>query len=327
MKQISIIIMVLLILCAAVGKTEAVLGIPDPVPAATLLVPMFEVGVDFGANPIDTLPVVTNVCACTQTIHWTIWDRDGNVATSGNFSLPTGDTEALSVRTLINAASAGVKTQLTDGAFYHGYMTFDAVTASTGLNPSDPSYPFSNLNLLIGQIYYVRLLQGSSNGLRMVSIEATSTTDFRLHGFYNSDDSREEIDADARKCSEQVSQGAACTGGATLSRIQSRVFLDPGLNGSTKLVIFARREESAAGFAGNVAFARRDEAGTIVDSGNFNLNHVVNIINVSGTQNGWINMVDIPGGFEVFAFTLNSANPGFDPSLTWDAIFESFILP
>ncbi len=82
------------------------------------------------------------------------------------------------MRDLINASSPAVRTQLTEGAFYRGFITIDVVTAATALNPREPAYPFGTTNALEGFIYYTRLSQGSANGLAMVPIEnVPATTD------------------------------------------------------------------------------------------------------------------------------------------------------
>ena len=48
-------------------------GATDQVPAATLVMPFFEVGIDAATNPHDTLPVVYNRSGVERTIHWEIW--------------------------------------------------------------------------------------------------------------------------------------------------------------------------------------------------------------------------------------------------------------
>jgi hypothetical protein len=340
MKKFMICLVTVMLFFAYADNSHAVLGIPDHVPAATLIVPFFEVGIDSAANPHDTLPVVTNICTSALTVHYEAWDRGGELTALsggvwGNLSIASGETKSLSMRDLINspATSAGTRTQLTDGAFYRGFVSFDVVTASTTSWPTNVSYPFSSLNCLIGQVYYTRLSQGSSNGLPLVAIEATpgGTSTF-LRGFYQAGDDREEIDEDARYSAEQMTRGGAAGANPAnaIQRIQSRLYLEPVNNGTSRVIVFAFKvgQTCIDCGPGTVSYAIRDGLGTVVGSGLVNLDRYVNIITVFGTTSGWLNLVNIPAeDWEVYAFSFNSASPGFNPALTWDAIFESFILP
>jgi hypothetical protein len=76
-------------------------------------------------------------------------------------------------------------------------------------------------------------------------------------------------------------------------------------------------------------YKRYDEAGNILQDTFLRLDHVVNIINVSGTQNGWVSIWNIPSCLidnHIYSFGFNSAKPG-SISANWDAIFESYIVP
>lgn len=331
MKKILIVSLItVMTFFACYEKAQAVLGIPDHVPAATLIVPMFEVAIDASTNSLNTLPVVTNAFSASVTVHYEVWDVNGNnTGIFGNFVLAPFQTTAFDMRGLINAASPGTRTQLTDGAFWRGFMTFDVVTTATILLPTSPGYPFSSQNVLEGWIYYVRLLQGSSNGLAMVPIEATPPgTSAILEGFYFSGDGREEIDADARYSAEQMTRGGSPVFDPddSINRVHSRVFLDPANNGTSKVVIFTFRPGTIGG-PGVVPYKRYNEAGTLVHDTAVNLDRAVNVINVPGTSNGWVSIWNIPFGWQTYGFSFNSASPGFNPLLTWDAIFESYIIP
>jgi hypothetical protein len=332
MKKLLICFVAVMLFFTYAEKCHAVLGTPDHVPAATLIVPFFEAGIDPVANPQDTLPVITNVCTSTLTVHYETWDRGGNLTSIsnpantvwGNLTIASGETRAFSLRAVVNTGIPATIAQFTEGAFYRGFMTFDVVSSSTSDWPLLIGYPFSSLNCLIGQIYYTRLSEGSSNGLPMVAIESTpGGTNSYLHGFYQSSDDREQIDQDARYSAEQMTRGGSpgANPAGWIQRIQSRLYLEP-VNGATSRVIVTNCGP------GTVSYARRDGTGTIVDSGTINLNRYVNIIDFSGSGSGWLNLAYIPAqNWGVYAFSLNAASPPGHPELTWDAIFESFILP
>jgi hypothetical protein len=302
--------------------------------SATLLVPFFEVGIDETADPMDTLLVVTTINS--RIIHYHVWDIDGNpTELMGNVDLAMLESWSVSMRTLISGASAATKTELTQGDYYRGFVTIDVVTETTTTYPTDSSYPFGTSNELEGYIYYVRLTQGSSNGIDMIPIEYVgSSVNQNLRDFYQTD-GREEIDGYARKCLESMSQGGTCdfVAGSVQVGIDSRVFLDPALSASSRIIVFTWIPQliggpsiycETAGCATSYAYWRMNEAGTPLVVTSIALNHVVNVIDVSGEENGWVEIGNVPGEFQILAFSFNSASP---PSFSanWDAIFESFL--
>src|SRR5687768_12770640 len=106
----------------------AVAGTPDRVPAASLLVPFLETGIDSFTHPHNTLLVVTNRRPANRTIHYHVWDIDGNpTALNGNVTLGPSATWNVAMRDLLNGAAPAVRTQLTTGPFYRGFVTIDAV--------------------------------------------------------------------------------------------------------------------------------------------------------------------------------------------------------
>lgn len=332
MKKTLLCVMTVLLLLSYAGNAQAVLGIPDRVPAATLIVPMFEVSTNFAVDSMDTLPVITNVFGASYTVHWEVWDVNGNstIDLFGNTTIGPFETIPFSMSELINSASPATRAQLLDGSFYRGFMTFDIVTAPTSSTPKSGTYPFGNSNVLEGWIYYTRLLQGSSNGISMLPLEATSgATNINLRDFYQFADLREEIDATARLSSQSLSQGGGIIGNTEIDRVHARVFLSPALNGSSRVVIFTYPAQSFCTSCGpGVVTARMyDEDGNLIIDSTVNLNRIVNIIDVFASENGWVSFWNIPDGWETYAFSINAASPGFNPALTWDAIFESFIIP
>ncbi len=341
------IFLLLLLTCAV--PTLAVPGATDRVPAASLLVPFFETGINSGTEPHDTLLVVTNWLFATETFHYHVWDIDGNVtALNGNVTLGNLGSWTAAMRNLINAASPAVRAQLTDGAFYRGFVTIDVVTAATALNPRQVGYPFSQANALEGFTYYTRLSQGSANGLAMVPLEAIpNTANGLLRGFYRSSDLREEIDTNARTCAQGLAIGATCPA-ATVSddidRFHLRIFRSTPLNGNSRAVIFTWTlgrtggpsvicDDPASNCPSSYGFRQYDESGAIIQDTTFRLNHVVNVIadsRIIGDQAGWISVLNVPSAFndtQAYAFSFNSAFPAGNVNLTWDAIFEGYIVP
>jgi hypothetical protein len=339
----------LVTLFALAGPAVAIPGATDRVPAASLLVPFFETGVNSSTHPHDTLLVVTNWLFASVTFHYHVWDVDG-VATdlSGNITLNNLDSWSAAMRDLINTASPATRTALTEGDYYRGFVTIDVVTSATILNPRQASYPFGSTNALEGFIYYTRLSQGSANGLAMVPLESVpGTTNSFLTGFYNSSDDREEIDSTARVCAQQLATGVACSTAsddADIDRFHLRVFRSTPLSGSSRAVIFTWRLGGTGGpspfcdvpansCAASYTFRQYDEDGNFVRDTTLRLDHVVNLIESSqllGAQAGWISVFDVPNAqvdTQVYAFSFNSAAPAGNPNLTWDAIFEGYIVP
>ncbi len=327
----------------AASPILAIVGISDRVPAATLVVPFFEVGINVAVNVEDTLLVVWNTNSITSTrVHYQVWDIDGVPVFNGNLTLAPGAGWNTSMRDLITPLSSGVKTALTVGSFYRGFVTFDVVTTTTSLPPSNASYPFGASNVLEGYIYYVRLLEGSANGLSMIPIESVpASTDSFLSGFYQSGDDREEIDSTARSCAAQLASGgsSSCAGDNDIYRLRLRVFGSVPLTGSTRYVIFTWTTGHTGGpsvlCAGggcdtSYAYKLYDDAGTIVTEGLTSLPHVVNVFSLAPDTPGFLSIWNIPSfaiDTQIYGFVFNSAAPAGNPLLTWDAIFEAFINP
>lgn len=312
------------------GNAEAVLGIPDNVQSATLIVPLMEKAISGFQN---TLTVVDSLCLSPVTIHYELWDIDGapvdifgNVTFIGSWVTDFG--------TLLGGASPGQLAQVTDGSFYHGFMTVDVVTAPTILLPTDVGYPFSGANCLTGWVYYVRLLEGAANGIPMVHIEGgvDPLLDQNVRGFYQFDDDREEIDNHARHYAYLTTNGLAIVDDPDnkIDYTISRVFLSG--NGESRIVLWAWAPAQygsttvPSDITGPFQYWHFNQSGTLIVNSSVSLTHVVNIINVAGSQDGqvWIN--DIPENFNVYAFSFNSAFFTGNPALTWEAMFESTIL-
>lgn len=337
---ISLIILIFSFTSFAYGENYGVAGIPDPVPASTLIVPFFQVGISQAEHSDDTLLMVRNVISGNSTkIHYEVWDIDGRpVGIRGNFD----DHCAVSMREVIEAqADENAKQMLTQGDFYRGFVTFDAVEEATNATPLDDDYPLRAFNGLEGRIYYVRLEEGSSNGINMIHIEdiGSNASSF-LRGFYKNDDTREEIDSEARWCAHQMSIGKLCGQRDNIMRIHSRVYMNSHFNGSSKIIIFTWSPGYSFGpsrycdtHSCNSVYVYqhyKEDSTELVDTKDIRLDHVVNVIDVTNENNGMVSIRDIPSAianFQVYGFSFNSANPpenaGYRAS--WDAILESLI--
>ena len=340
MKRSILLLTAVLFLFPLSGTTFAIPGATDKVPAATLVVPFFET--DMASGVKDTLVVVTNAFDYTDYVHWEVWDIDGNLAgVYGNFTLGPFETWAQSMRTIINLASASTKSQLTVGNVYQGFVTFDMVKNYTDIPPIWEGYPFDVYNDLEGYIYYTRLTEGSANGLNMLPLEyvGSSVHDF-LNGFYQEADGREQFDSDARACAEAIIYGYTCPDSEYMYQIDSRVFLNPGLSAESRIILFAWSTWWEGGGPSDICsiygycpttypYIRFDEVGNVKQNTTISLHHVVNVINVSGTENGWVSIWGVPSGInngQIYAFSFNSASPP-SASTNWDAIFESNMIP
>ena len=333
----SILLFAAILFLFPITNTAFSAGIPGATNkswSATLIVPFFEVGIDQTVDPLDTLLVVTSITG--KIIHYHVWDINGNATElQGNVDLSILQTWSASMGDLIAGASTTTKTELTQGGYYRGFVTIDVVTETTTKYPTDSSYPFGNTNDLQGYIYYVRLLQGSANGIDMIPIEYVgSSVNQNLRDFYQTD-GREDIDGYARKCLENLSAGGPCNfiAGSIDVGIDSRVFLLPAMSGGSRIIIFTWMPSliggpsiycATAGCATSYIYWRMNEAGTPLSTTSISLNNVVNVIDVSGEENGWVEISGVPGVFQIFAFSINSASSS-TISTNWDAIFESYL--
>ena len=337
MKKITLLAITFLFLFS-ITNTAFSAGIPGATNkswSATLIVPFFEVGINQTEDPLDTLLVVTSILG--KIIHYHVWDIDGNATElMGNVDLGLLGTWPASMRELIDGASPTTKSALTQDGYYRGFVTIDVVTETTTMYPTESSYPFGSSNDLQGYIYYVRLNQGSANGIDMIPIEYVgSSVNLNLRDFYQTD-GREEIDGYARKCIRNLPQGATCdfVFGSVHVGIDSRVFLNPALSATSRIILFTWIPQliggpsiycETAGCATSYAYWRMNEAGTPLVTTTISLDHVVNVIDVSGEENGWVEIGNVPGEFQIFAFSFNSASSS-TISTNWDAIFESYLI-
>lgn len=188
-------------LLVAGGRAQAVIGVPDDVPAATLLYPFFKVNPKPTATTRqDTLVVVSNTAnppaaftaagvpaATAHTwVHFTIWTTKSIHVLDFSVLLTARDVWSCSLLDLlvnpnnipqpcgISQAPPIALTALAVGDILAGYVTVDVVAGPTSLFPGQVGYPFSNWNTLIGHLYLVDLPAGSATGFNAVSIESAN---------------------------------------------------------------------------------------------------------------------------------------------------------
>jgi hypothetical protein len=169
------------------GKAQAVIGVPDDVPAATLLFPFFKVNpTPSNTSRQDTLIAITNTAnpAANTWVHVTIWNVRSQHVYDFTVSLTPHDVFSCSLLDLlinpsnqpnpcgIFQAPAGVVQQLRSGDILAGYITADVVSEPTAAFPGQVGYPFRDWNILVGHAYLVDLPAGSATGFNAVSIEA-----------------------------------------------------------------------------------------------------------------------------------------------------------
>lgn len=347
MKKLMLLsVGVLLVLSLSATQAPGFNGVPgatDKVPAATLICPFFEVGIDGTGQGEDTILMVTNTSSSNRKFHYHVWDRDGKVTDlEGNVDIVSRGMWVMPMKTLMASASAAVKSDLTVGNFYQGFMTIDMVSADTHDDPTQAAYPFSNNDYLEGYIYYVNLSEGMANGIDMIPLEYVSgVADPSLIDFYGNSDGREQIDSDARECASALIDGVACTSNDFIDYVDSRVYLTPP-NGSSRIVIFTWSPGltigpstwcAANGCTEDLPYKQYNQSGTLVSpvTETIQLTHVVNVIDidVTGTENGWVRIEDIPSGianYQVFSFVFNNEQSD-TASLNWVAILESYIRP
>jgi hypothetical protein len=183
------------------GVAQAVIGVPDDVPGSTLLYPFFKVNPDRTATDTqDTLLVVTNTAGPTTSgttgtlaqsgvapnvaVHVTIWSATSvhvydfsviltphDVWSCSLFDLIIGGTGCEQALPAPLGVRSALETKVDGKTELIGYATADLVYSPTSLFPGQNNYPFGYGNILIGHMYLVNLINGSSTGFNAVSIE------------------------------------------------------------------------------------------------------------------------------------------------------------
>jgi hypothetical protein len=222
------------------------------------------------------------------------------------------------------------------------------ITADTTKNPTETGFPFdtgASSNVLEGFIYFVRLAEGSSNSMSMIPVNWVdgTTAPNDVVGMYQGPviDGREEFDARARACAEQLASGvpAPCSNVTVIARVDSRVYLDATYNAKTRIILFLWNPNVAAGPSvycdthscdSDYDYKQYDASGNLVTDTTIRLPNVVNVIDVSGTANGLVSIqgiADLPHHYMVYGFSITNASPATGASANWDAILPSYIEP
>jgi len=285
-----------LILLGGSGKAQAVVGIPDDVPAATLLYPFFTVDPTPAEDSrLDTLLVVTNTANRKITVHFTIWSVTSQHIY--DFSVPLTEHDVFSCSLLdlivnpeefespcgVSQAPTGVIDLLEVGEALAGYVTADVVSTPTSAFPGQAVYPFVDWNILIGHMYLVNLPAGSATGFNAVSIEAVSNfgTGTSVGQTANAIDPLQQTGFYLTRCLEEqaaiscaplgtygnreridgpagdVAQtGSGSPIDSSLSLI-TRYFSQPALNGRSQVWLW--KDRSTTGAASSVSLAVYDE--------------------------------------------------------------------
>jgi len=181
------------------GVAQAVIGIPDDVPGSTLLFPFFKVNPTRTVSDTqDTLLVVTNTAGATDlvestyapnvAVHVTLWSAASIHVFDFTVILTPHDVWSCSLYDLIIGGS-GVSgcdqvpsappivrdrllSEVNGTPTLVGYATADLVYSDpAALFPGQVNYPYGRGNVLIGHMYLVNLINGSSTGFNAVSLE------------------------------------------------------------------------------------------------------------------------------------------------------------
>jgi len=188
----------------AMGK----IGTIDAVPAATLLLPYFEVDLSSSTGPTTVFTVI-NGGAAPVIAHICLWTDRGVPTYNFDVTLTGYDVQPVNLRDLFEKNAAGIDfSGVPDRVIYshtgqpvdpnaqpaecagrdfgdnhaRGYVTIDTTNTNTTLFPGDPGYFVSggngiaiNLNVLWGEYSYIDLDNNFAQGEQMVHIEASSS--------------------------------------------------------------------------------------------------------------------------------------------------------
>lgn len=173
------------------SRAEAVIGIPDDVPGATLLYPFFKVNpTPAAASRQDSLIVITNTAntpsatAEDALVHITIWSTRSAHIYDFTVALTEHDVWSCSLLDLlvnpnniaqpcgVSQAPTSVTTDLRVGNILAGYVTADLVGDRASFFPGQAGVNFFPRNILVGHLYLVDLPAGSATGFNAVSLEA-----------------------------------------------------------------------------------------------------------------------------------------------------------
>jgi hypothetical protein len=176
MKKFLLVLSVCTAFSLSVAPSQALVGIPDRVPANELI-GFFVVAVD---GNLDTLIVVQEIGAHGMTatnaysLHWTMWDPASKHKADRSIPYTKNDVVAISCRDIIfNSLTPSDRKSLeadldTDGTneSYIGYITWNDELAGAEINDA---------NHFVGNMYIVDLASGIGSGVSIAGREALLT--------------------------------------------------------------------------------------------------------------------------------------------------------
>jgi hypothetical protein len=338
------------------GKAQAVVGIPDDVPGATLLFPFFKVNPNrTAASTLDTLLVVTNTANTSATVHFTIWTVESVHAYDFNVTLTAHDVFACALYDILlgdgcdsegvlpapPAAAATLTTTINGRTLLAGYATADLVTTATSQDPilDNLVYPFRPFNILIGHEYVVDLPAGSAGGFNATSIEEVfpvtngggghptgenflfALTGVVNFGFYGPADTLERIDGNSGVLAQTGASANGVGDDDDLYDLIVRYFTADSLDIQTELWVW--KETDADSY--NPVLAVYDEEEN-VHSISQPFPDEVNFVNVHdiitpGAPGGWFR-IPMPESEQAVGDTVQLAHDS-TATLRWDAIFPA----
>jgi hypothetical protein len=173
MKKFFIALSVLAALSLTVVPSQALVGMPDRVPANELI-SIFVVAMD---QSLDTLIIIQetgatgNTATAAKALHWKMWDADSAHKADRSIPYTKNDVVAISCRDIIfNTLTVNERTSLeadldTDGVneSYIGYVTWNDEWAGV---------ESTRFNHFVGKMYVVNLAGGIGSGVTIAGRES-----------------------------------------------------------------------------------------------------------------------------------------------------------
>lgn len=189
------------------SAAEAVICVPDAVPAATVLIPWFGVNPTVCTTPggFRTLAQISNVSDAPVAVALTYWSNAAIPVRRETLTLAAGASRAIDIVTTVCApalrdellgvpAGGMCKAVAGDVGLIEGYITADVVTTTSGLPAlTDPAFfgpPWLAMtNALTGSFTLVESVNNLATGFPAAAIEASPGTfgssDVTFYGRYN----------------------------------------------------------------------------------------------------------------------------------------------
>ena len=182
MKKFFIALSVFAALALSVVPSQALVGMPDRVPANELL-SIFVVSM---TGNLDTLIIINEVAgfagtaAAPRSLHWKMWDPSSAHKADRSIPYTPNDVVAISCRDIIfNTLTVNERISLeadldTDGVneSYIGYVTWeDELTAA-------PGFAVLDRNHFVGKMYIVELAGGIGSGISIAGRESFAGINF-----------------------------------------------------------------------------------------------------------------------------------------------------